>query len=190
VLYGTTNRGGPDNAGTVFDLFPPATEGGVWAASVLYIFEGLPGGAAPYNMILGPDGSLYGATEGRIPDGNYGAGTVFQLTPPASPGGSWTETTLHTLEYDTFNCGPDSPLILHVGNLYGASCLKGGGVVFELQPPTEPGGAWTEVPLHTFTNGQIPAGAMVMTESGTIYGATALPYGETPGGTIFEITMQ
>jgi hypothetical protein len=39
--------------------------------------------------VIGACGVLYGTT---WLDGS-GSGTVFQLTPPASPGGAWTETT-------------------------------------------------------------------------------------------------
>jgi hypothetical protein len=50
-----------------------------------------------------------------------------------------------------------------------AACLAGGGAVFELEPPSTPGGA------------------MVMTSNGAIYRATALPIRQPPGDTIFEI---
>jgi hypothetical protein len=62
----------------------------------------------------------------------------------------------------------------------------GGGAVFELQPRSETGGDWTYTALHTFTNGQVPFGPMVMTESGTIYGTTRDLFG-SPGGTVYEI---
>jgi len=52
-------------------------------------------------LVFGPNGALYGTTPFG---GTWGTGTIFELAPPASPGGAWTETVL----YD------DSP----VGDLY------------------------------------------------------------------------
>jgi hypothetical protein len=98
-------------------------------------------------------------------------GSVFQLTPASTPGAPWTKTILKSFGYD-YNCGPDSPLILRGGNLYGAACQSGGGVVFELQPPSAGSSGWTYTALHTFTNGQVPFGPMVMTEDGAMYGTT------------------
>jgi hypothetical protein len=187
VLLGTSYFGGTVDCGAVFELFPPSGAGGVWTESTLYSFQCFADGAAPNNVIPGPDGNLYGTTLGTLPTGNFGAATVFQLTPPASPGGTWSKTILKTFEAAEVDCGLDSPLILQNGNLYGAACLAGGGAVFELEPPSTPGGAWTYVKLHEFENHQEPGGAMVMTSNGVIYGATALPFRAPPGGTIFEI---
>jgi len=152
--------------------------------TTLYTFQAFADGAAPNDVILGPDGSLYGTTLGLAPASDNGAGTVFQLTPPGTPGAPWTKTILKSFGYG-YNCGPDSPLILHNGDLYGAACLSGGGVVFKLEPPSAPGGAWTTTYLHHFTDGQVPGGAMVLTKNGAIYGATI---DESSGtGTIYEI---
>jgi len=35
VLYGTTNLGGPDGGGTVFQLTPPSVAGGAWTETIL-----------------------------------------------------------------------------------------------------------------------------------------------------------
>jgi len=113
VLYGTTFYGGPgrscaypkqNGCGTVFQLTPPAGAGGAWTETVLYSFTGLAGdGAFPGGpVVVGENGVLYGTTEYGGGGGScsyyeaYGCGTVYQLTPPALPDGSWTETVLHT----------------------------------------------------------------------------------------------
>jgi uncharacterized repeat protein (TIGR03803 family) len=44
-------------------------------------------------VIIGHGGVLYGTTEGG---GTSNNGTVFSLTPPGSPGASWTETALYS----------------------------------------------------------------------------------------------
>lgn len=61
-------------------------------------------------------------------------------------------------------------------------------MVFELLPPSSPGGAWTNNTLYTFTNGQTPGGAFVMTGKGKFYGATIVPLADQPGGTVYELT--
>ena len=68
-----------------------------------------------------------------------------------------------------------------------AACLSAGGVVFKLDPPSSSGGAWTYTALHTFTDGQVPAGGIVVTKDGRIYGTTINPANMQPGGTVYEI---
>lgn len=156
---------------------------------MLYNFQGGRDGCFPYSVTVGPGGVLYGATYGSN-SFTSGAGTVFQLTPPATPGGSWTKTTLVEFGQRPGH-GPnaDSPLILRHGNPYGTIHTAPGGAVFELQPPATPGGTWTTTYLHDFTNGQIPGGAFVIGGQGTIYGVTAAPLFQ-PAGTIYRIAAK
>ena len=51
-------------------------------------------------LVRDPQGNLYGVTEwGGNHTGQFcdylGCGTVFEVSPPAAPGGAWTETVLH-----------------------------------------------------------------------------------------------
>jgi len=188
-LYGTAALVGSSGNGSAFQLVPPGTSGGPWTETDLYEFQGLADGSGPNGVIRGPHGSLYGTTLGRYPAGGNGQGTVFQLTPPSIPGGPWTKTILHSFgEY--YNCGPDSPLILSGGNLYGAACQSLiDGVIFELQPPAQPGGSWTYTALHTFTNSEVPGGAMVLRD-GILYGAAISHAQDQPGGTIYAIKLK
>jgi len=121
VLYGTTATGGTGaclgegfpyaegGCGTVFQLTPPAASGGAWTETVLYSFTATNGDSAypAAGVVLGANGVLYGTTQygGSFTAGSpcqvavssvFGCGTVFQLTPPASPGGAWTETVLYS----------------------------------------------------------------------------------------------
>ena len=64
--------------------------------------------------------------------GMYGCGVVFELSPPGSHGGTWTETVLYNFcsVFSGTNCldgySPQAPLVFDPqGNLYGAS--DGGG---------------------------------------------------------------
>jgi hypothetical protein len=99
--FGTTQNGGATNNGTVFKLSPPRTAGGSWHESFLYSFcatTNCVDGAHPVaGVTLGRKGILYGTTQ----FGGTGAfgpqeGTAFQLTPPATKGGAWTEAVLHS----------------------------------------------------------------------------------------------
>lgn len=88
---------------------------------VLHSFgKGQDGAGVFAGVVLGDQGSLYGATTGG---GAYGHGTVFQLTP--GPPGKWTETILHSFCAVT-RCkdgsSPSGVLVLDSeGDLYGGS---------------------------------------------------------------------
>ena len=78
-LYGTTLGGGAYNSGVVYKL---TNQGAVfWHETVLYSFTGGPDGNAPWGVIFGPDGSLYGVTQVGGYLGNVlcelGCGTVY-----------------------------------------------------------------------------------------------------------------
>jgi uncharacterized repeat protein (TIGR03803 family) len=116
---------------------PPSSGGGAWIESVLYTFpaDGSEG-VNPYGgLTIGKNGALYGTTS---QGGAGGCGTVFSLTPPASPGGPWTHSILHSLDGATDGCGPQASLVIGAnGILYGTAVFGGtGGVgtIFSLTP--------------------------------------------------------
>jgi uncharacterized repeat protein (TIGR03803 family) len=123
VLYGTTGKGGNNNAGTVFK-FVPATS----MLTTLWNFTGGADGAYPTApVVFDQNGMLYGTT---FFGGNLncqangfpaGCGTVFKLDP-----GSGTLTTLHRFSgVDGWGGGGVS--LDAKGNLYGTT-LVGGNV--------------------------------------------------------------
>jgi len=74
------------------------------------------------------------------------------------------------------------------GNLYGATTdggsggcpNQGCGMVFQLSPPAQKGGAWTEASIYAFrgvlngaTDGFTPAGGLIIDGQGNLYGTTA-----------------
>lgn len=209
MLYGTTFDGGTGaycsdsvlECGVVFSLAPPATPGGPWTETVLYTFSGASDGSNPGSVVIGSGGVLYGTTSAG---GSAGLGTVFSLTPPASPGGAWTETVLHSFTGPD-GSGPSAPLIIgRHGVLYGTTgtggtgaCGSGCGTVFSLTPPASPGGPWTEAVLHSFAgspgDGENPVG-MVTDGRGDLYGTTsaggtgACSNTYPPCGTVFSLT--
>jgi uncharacterized repeat protein (TIGR03803 family) len=190
-LYGTTERGGTSNLGTVFQL-SPSTTGNGWTETVLYRFKGgTTDGALPYApLIFGSNRELYGTT---AYDGASGGGTVFQLSPPASPGSSWTETVLHNFGSGSDGANPFAPLILGSnGDLYGTTAYGGGtsndGTVFQLAPSTT-GNGWTETVLYRFkggtTDGALPYAPLIF-GSGDLYGTT-YGGGTSSVGTVFQL---
>lgn len=77
-LYGTTQQGGANGFGVVFELTPPAPAQSQWVESVLWNFAAAGDGAYPFGRLIDVNGNLYGTTsEG----GAYGVGTVFEITP-------------------------------------------------------------------------------------------------------------
>ena len=109
TLYGgaSTYDNGPGQCGTVYKLAPPATKGGAWTETVLYIFKGHAqnDGATPEGgLVIDEAGNLYGTTGygGSGPclllGGAVGCGTVYELSPPAKQGNPWMETVLYSFQ--------------------------------------------------------------------------------------------
>lgn len=76
ALYGTTQAGGTNDAGTVFKL---DKDGRGYARLHSFSYEG--DGAEPQALVEGNDGVLYGTTKFL---GKDGAGTVFKMNPDGS----------------------------------------------------------------------------------------------------------
>jgi uncharacterized repeat protein (TIGR03803 family) len=199
VIYGTTNSGGTTtgcgffNCGTVYELTPTVPPSGALTETTLYSFTGFAGGAQPNNrLVFGASGTLYGWANG----GAFGQGVVYELTPPASPGGAWTETEVYSFQ------GPPSDGGLPVGglaigkngSLYGATYFGGKydqGTVFELTPPASVGGVWTLTVLYSFHgdgDGIYPGAGVIVAANGVIYGTTTQG-GALGVGTVFGLKL-
>jgi hypothetical protein len=218
LLYGTTyyNIDG-EGCGRVYQLSPPMGSGGAWAGTAIYGFGG-PSGDGCFSqapLTVGAGGVLYGTTLAggsgtpcsHLPYLSSGCGTVFQLTPPLTEGGAWTETVIYNFTgtngdgaYPTAGVVLGEAGVLYGTTGYGGSATSGSpcnsyagvtgcGTVFALAPPAAPGGAWTETILHSFTgqdgDGGIP-GPLVLSSSGVLYGA-ATSGGVAGAGTIFAV---
>jgi uncharacterized repeat protein (TIGR03803 family) len=155
--------------------------------NVLYSLQGTSDGYYPFaGVAFDSAGNLYGTTTygGTYNcSGNLGCGAVYEISPPASGSGSWTETVLHTFAGGRDGGNPYGSLVTDAaGNVYGtaryggnissASCKPWGcGVVFELSATG--GGAWTETTLHAFSgglDGNQPAGGLIRDSAGNLYG--------------------
>jgi uncharacterized repeat protein (TIGR03803 family) len=179
-LYGTTDFGGSVGEGTVYELSPAG--GGTWTHTVLHSFSGGRDGQNPqYALVSDAAGNLYGSTIGA---GSLNRGTVFEMSPTA--GGGWTETTIQNLPGTS-----NGPLAIDShGNLYGVTLAGGTGgadSVFELSLTA---GGWRLHTLYNFLGGSDgfdPAGGVVWTPNGHLYGVTQ--QGGTKGdGTFYELT--
>lgn len=125
---------------------------------LIYSFQGGSDGQNPYTALIADrNGNLYGTTvSGGVSLGcAIGCGTVFELSPPATEGGAWSETQLYV-----FQGGDDD----------GANPFGG----LEPSPPATPGGQWTATVLHEFggtpSDGFYPQSGLVFDRKGTLYG--------------------
>jgi hypothetical protein len=206
-LYGATYFGGGKGTtcnpyyqycGTVFELSPPKIKGGKWTEKVLHSFAGGTDGANPNGaLVLDSAGAVYGTTSaGGNENGECGAGgcgTVFELRPPPTKGGAWTEKMLHVFTDSGDGAGPNGGLIFDAkGVLYGTAGgggSQGVGVVFRLVEPKQ-SGPWIETVLHNFTfdkGGRNPEGPVTFDESGDLYGTAHAAAGDKFGGIVFRL---
>jgi uncharacterized repeat protein (TIGR03803 family) len=193
TLCGVTSAGGTLSLGTVYSLTRPATPGTQWSHAVLHTFAGGPAdGAFPAGLTVGNDRVLYGTTAFG---GTFDYGTVFSLTPPASPGGAWTETVLYSFKGGTDGSQPNGNLVIGSGEVLYGTTFSGGdsdfGTVYSVAPPASAGAPWTETVLHRFSgypDGGLPEAGVVIGAGGVLYGAT--PYGgsSSDAGTVYSLT--
>lgn len=189
--YGTTQNGGPNGAGLVYDLIVPIsicrTVSCLWTENILYEFEPPPDGNFPGNgdLVWNQNGNIYGTT---LFGGASGAGTVFELT---HSGNDWTENVIYSFSGPD-GSSPDSTIFVEKnGNLFGTTTNGGAnnlGAVYELKYDPQLG--WTENFLYSFqngTDGRSPYSGLVSDSAGNLYGATG-DGGINGGGTIFQLS--
>ena len=205
-LYGTTAYGGAGTCillggnvgcGTVYELSPPKQKGGAWVETVLYSFPTAKQGYLPNgDLVFDSAGNLYGATEfggghGTTCNSLYQyCGAVFELSPPKTQGGKWTEKVLHGFRGGTDGANPNGALVFDAKGAIHGTTYSGGnqtckgdgylgcGTAFRLIPPIKKGGAWTETMLHRFVAGNDGAGPL----AGLVFDSGSNAYGTTNGG--------
>lgn len=166
---------------------------GAWAGQgtfVLYSFSGSNDGGNPASALtFDSAGNAYGTT---VSGGDFGFGTVFQLSPIR---GGWSETVLYSFTGFFDGKNPHGGVTIDKdGNLYGTTVAGGDGfctgdgcgVVFKL---ANSGGVWTQSVIHSFTDdnkGFGPGGQVVFDKAGNLYGTT--PDGGKGGvGTVYKL---
>jgi uncharacterized repeat protein (TIGR03803 family) len=205
--------GGDVGCGTVYEMMPPTIPGGAWTETVIYSFEGGSDGYVPMgNLVFDGAGNLYGTTyfgggSGTCDQGIYPyCGTVFELSPPKTKGGAWTEKVLYSFKSGADGANPNGNLVFDKkGALYGTTYFGGNqgcpqdagvgcGTVFRLSPPVKKGHPWGYEVLYRFNNapqqargdGENPAAGLVFDRKGTLYGTTLR--GSLAEGTVFTLT--
>jgi uncharacterized repeat protein (TIGR03803 family) len=220
-LYGVTAYGGTGNCvllgvsagcGTVYELSPPKQKGGAWKKTILYSFPTSKQGYLPNgNLVFDGAGNLYGATtfggtKGTTCDAFYGGecGVVFELSPPKTKGGKWTEKVLHNFAAGTDGANPNGGLEAdNKGTLYGTTATGGNqlcrfgngdvgcGTVFKLFPPTRQGELWTEKLVRAFKgnpgDGDHPNSGVVLDSKGRLFGTTVGGGDPSGDGTVYRL---
>jgi uncharacterized repeat protein (TIGR03803 family) len=171
-FYGTTQNGGSNSAGTVFQM----TAGG--SVQELYSFTGGNDGGTPYAALAqGRDGNFYGTT---FQGGTNDNGTVFMIT----GGGALTPLL------SFFGANGDLPFAgLTLGNdglFYGATHQGGANGHGSIYHITTNGVLSTLVSFND-SNGGFPYSGVIQGTDGNFYGTTFLG-GSATVGTVFKMT--
>lgn len=207
-LYGTTEVGGDNNRGVVFELSP---KHGGWKYTRLYSFCALSKCADGENLTM-VTLSYQGAQSGALYDGTaplFGAttgdltkthGTVFSLTPARR---GWKLKTLYTFCSET-NCADgdapySGPIVDAAGNLFGVT-VRGGavnqGAFYEL---VRNGNSYDHQLVYDFCqqascgDGSGPMSAPVMDGNGALYGtasAGGVGAGSHGQGTVYKLELK
>jgi hypothetical protein len=192
-LYGVAAGGNGTGSITVFELSPPASGSGLWTETVLSYLDS----ATVAPLVFDKAGNLYVTADSSQ---QFGPGAVYRLSPPSSPGGSWTSGAVYSFNYDEPGSGWYTPAGLifdKAGNLYGVTSAGGTGTqcgnsecgtVFEIAPQF--GAPWTLTTLYSFAGGtrdaSDPFTALTMDPAGHLYGVAAHG-GAYNGGAAFEV---
>jgi uncharacterized repeat protein (TIGR03803 family) len=188
-LYGVGGGTAVPN-GTICKLIRPVATGESWAFTNLYEFRGVArghsigDGSGPLGVTFDRKGNLWGATASggycQQFEGGSCFGTLFLLTPPSTPAGTWTESVLHR-----FSNGDQNPIsgvvIDKAGALYGITYVE----TYRFS-----GGALAVI--GTFSDcqgcGYAPTGGVVLDSAGNVYGVTAAG-GQFGYGTVYKLAL-
>ena len=172
-LYGTTQYGGANYAGTVFRM----TLSG--AVTLLHSFDNASGSQPQTALIQGSDGNFYGTT----PKGGTGnAGLVFKITPKG------VFSVLHSLNGTTDGAAPYAGLVQATdGNLYGVAQNAGNGygTIFKLTTK----GKFSVVHNFIGADGNKPGVATIQHTNGVLYGNTQNGGGYLNTGVFFRVKI-
>ncbi len=165
-IYGTTQLGGPADAGTVFKLTP--SDGG-WVESILYNFAG--DGEPLSGVIFDSAGNLYGTAAA--------GGTVYELSPSQS---GWLYQTLWQFQGGSGGSNPTGGVVLDsAGDLYGTTFNEGGSA-YVLRPSN---GSWNLTTLYSFNAYAGPLDTPTLDPAGNVYGTV---FDLVSGGVVFKLT--
>lgn len=135
---------------------------GQWRVSLIsFSWRGSDGMVPNGGLVCGTNGVLYEMTTwgGGSGCNGRGCGTVFELAPPTTTGGTWRYKQIYVFQGGSDGANPNSYLLQgKAGILLGVTLERGGsgcsgfgcGTVFELVPPTHARGSWTETVPYSF----------------------------------------
>ncbi|MEI7596957.1 MAG: choice-of-anchor tandem repeat GloVer-containing protein, partial [Bacteroidota bacterium] len=164
-IYGTTNSGGANDMGVLFE-FDPVTN----TYSIKAEFDGSNNGSYPSgDLVQISNGKLYGTAEQGGASNN---GVIFEFDPT---------TNTFTKKYDflggVYGRFPKCKLIeTSNGNLYGVLSNGGSadmGILFEFNPQTQ--SLTTKVDFDG-SNSRYPIGSLVLASNGKLYGTAYSQY--------------
>ncbi len=196
-LFGTTNYGGANKYGSVFEITNIGTVAAPsYAVTTLASFNG-GDGEYPYGtLIADAKGDLLGTT---WDGGASGDGTAFEIVNNGSLAApSYASAPITLVTFSGANgAQPEGALIADAkGDLFGTTCYGGAnggdGTVFEIKnngTVAAPSYASAATTVFTFygSDGAQPEAGLVADAKGDLFGTTA--YGGVNGeGTVFEIT--
>jgi uncharacterized repeat protein (TIGR03803 family) len=145
--------------------------------AVVHQFQsGEPSGPHPSDLVLAPDGNIYGDSY----DGGAGSGgTIFRLSIATGEVAPIHSLSLQIGETSALTEGPD-------GNLYGSVKYGGlhvAGYIFRIKPA----GVVEKVVDFAGSNGANPVGKLLLASDGNLYGTTESG-GIGAKGTVFRLT--
>lgn len=165
-LFGTTEREGADNQGSVFEI-ARTVSGFANAPATLASFNGTNGYDVYGGLIADANGDLFGTT---YAGGSDGGGTAFEIIKTAS-GYDSTPTTLATFNFP----GSLGSLIADTnGDLFGTTVA---GTVFEIAKTAT---GYANTPISIATGLGNPHSGLLADTNGDLFGTSL-------NGTIFEI---
>ena len=172
-LFGTTEYGGTDDDGTVFEILQ-----GSGSVTTLANFNVANGAYPEAGLALDSSGNLFGTTAGG---GTAGDGTVFEVLHA-----SGTVSTLGSFNQSNGVYLEAGVALDSSGNLFGTTDpggTSGYGTVFEV---VKGSGSVTTLANFNNTNGAYPVGDLALDTSGNLFGNTDVggTYGD---GTVFEV---
>ncbi len=191
--------------------------------TVLYSFTGSTTDAYPVGtLLIDRSGNLYGSAEGIFKphtEGYLRTGALdFELSPPAAPGGAWTQNVLYSFTSNKFGIPVGGLAADTKGDLYGIgafgpasatdSCYSykthpvGCGLIYALKAPTHTVPDWTAKKTFSFQTtvegstadtGVLPTGGLIADSTGAFYGVTSqgganYPSGGGYGGVVFKLS--
>jgi uncharacterized repeat protein (TIGR03803 family) len=186
-LYGTTLLGGIETCpqGGCGVAFRMSGSGSNWILSTLFEFpNNATIGMNPSSpLTFGPDGALYGTTQGGSGCSLSGCGVIFRLAPPASPCHAvvcrWTETPIYDFHGNGDGIEPaNSPVTFDAaGSAYGTTYEGGANNLGAVWKLTRNGSQWVESIIYSFNgagDGNGPLSGVILDPAGNLYGTTQM----------------